>query len=91
MSNKKLLGRAEELGLEFIEDESDDDLLERINEAQNSREFDPTLEAEQEDVSELSREELLAKGKCPDCKGLGIRNPDVDTRVCATCEGSGKA
>lgn len=31
-----------------------------------------------------------AEGRCPDCNGQGIRNPQ-DRLVCATCEGSGKA
>lgn len=95
MANKKLLNKAEQLGLETSEDESDEDLLARINEAQNANEhFDPTADAEkepEESDEELSRDELLSKGLCPDCKGQGIRNPAVDHHVCQTCEGSGKA
>lgn len=92
MANKKLLNKAEQLGLEYIEDEPDEDLLARINDAQNGREnFDPTQDSENsEPTTEPARDELLSQGKCPDCKGEGIRNPG-DLRVCATCEGSGKA
>jgi DnaJ-class molecular chaperone len=32
----------------------------------------------------------LDPSKCPDCKGEGISDP-LGLRVCATCEGSGKA
>lgn len=76
MTNNKLLDRAKELGLKPVENEPDEDLLARINAAQNTKTFDPTTAHE---------------GECPDCGGQGIRNPATDTHVCPTCEGTGKA
>lgn len=78
MSNKKLLEKARQLNLDPVENESDEDLAARINEAQNSREFDATTAPPAADASQ-----------CPDCKGEGIRSPS-DLHVCPTCEGSGK-
>lgn len=82
MSNSKLLDRAKELGLEPMADEPDEDLLARINAAQNGQEFDPTT------ALETKADEPLAAGTCPDCKGEGLRS---DGRLCSTCEGTGKA
>lgn len=49
--------------------------------------FDPT---EESSSNEPTTEELLAEGKCPDCKGKGILSPEA-TQVCQTCQGTGKA
>lgn len=70
------------------EDKSEEVKSEEVKNAEEhgGERFDPTT-AEQ---SEKSPEELLADGKCPDCKGEGILSPNA-TQVCQTCQGTGKA
>lgn len=54
----------------------------------------PSFTSKKEEEKPVETPQIVSEaekptGNCPDCNGLGIRNPETDHRVCQTCEGRG--
>lgn len=63
-----------------------DDKPEQVKEAEKTGGESYTPETEKSQTAQATQ---APANQCPDCKGLGIRNPNIDHQVCQTCEGRG--